>query len=212
MGIEKRRGCGFRKLYRLYLVGTGLAVPCDRLPFELRECPCCGFVPKQIRGFTWIHKLWLEGGMVDHLADCTCFETCPVCHPDLIHADRLKKGTHFGLMWTGKRWYTPRSFTLEAREMGVCKAISQMPKGLVLGKTWVLVAHPKCEFYEHGFLDEGGLAKSAPRKGPGIFYAFVPQRVEVLVPEDISEEKAAAYEEQGITLIRVPLDKLEDHK
>src|SRR5260370_22228167 len=41
MAVEAKRGCGYRKAGGLYLVGGGIGLPCDRLPYEIHECPCC---------------------------------------------------------------------------------------------------------------------------------------------------------------------------
>jgi len=42
MAVEARRGCGYRKVGCLYLVGGGIWVACDRLPYEVGPCPTCG--------------------------------------------------------------------------------------------------------------------------------------------------------------------------
>jgi len=182
--IERRRGCGYRKIGKLYLVGSGLSRECDNLPYPIVECECCGWKPKFTRNFMWINKNYIK----PH-EDCSCDPRCPICHPE---SNDLTK---YGLMWVGKRYYTPQSFIREALEMGVSKAIPLIPKGLVLGKTWVLLAHKECEF-------EDG-------KREGIFYAFIPQRIEMLVWEDTPEEKIKELEEKGITVIRVPRDAVE---
>lgn len=54
MAIEARRGCGYRKVGGIYLVGGGIGVPCDRLPYPLTVCPCCSQGVKQGRGWTWV--------------------------------------------------------------------------------------------------------------------------------------------------------------
>jgi len=35
MAIEPIRGCGFRKVHGLYLVGDAVGLPCDRMPFRI---------------------------------------------------------------------------------------------------------------------------------------------------------------------------------
>lgn len=193
------RGCGTRKVGKLYLVGSGIGLPCDRLPFEIKPCKCCGFTPGFFRGFTWLHKDYLGG---DH-RPCVCVPMCPICHPDTIPDERLNEG-RFMFMWVGKQFYTTESFIDEAQRMDVCKTIPSIPKGLVLGKTWVLLAHPECRFYDAGFFEPNGLAKSAPRTAAGIFYAFVPQRIEKLIyKSDATEDAIRELEEQGITPIIV---------
>ena len=199
MPVEGIRGCGYRQVGKLYLVGEGLTVACDRLPFELGECPCCGFRPRHQTGFRWLHRDYLGG---DH-EGCKDEFPCPVCYPTKLPEERLHEG-RFGFMWVGKRYYTPQSFVKEAGEMGVSKAISQIPKGLVIGETWVLLAHKAVPIYDAGTF-ENGLAKQEPRKAPAIFYAFVPQRVEMLVwKSEATEERVLELEERGITVIVVP--------
>lgn len=207
MPIEGKRGCGFRKLYKMYLVGEGISVPCDRLPFELAPCRCCGYAPPFSRGFSWINSEYLG----EH-EECTCIPFCPICHPNTVPPDKTNQGK-YGLMWVGQRYYSPKSFVREARDMGVSKAIGSIPKDLVLGKTWVLLAHKKVPIYDEGLLEENGLARKEPRHAPAIFYAFTPQRVEMLLPEsECTPEKVEELAEQGITVVPVPQSQLEDHR
>ena len=63
MAIEQKRGCGYRKVGGLYMVGGGIGVPCDRLPYELTVCPCCSQGVKQSRGWTWIDVAKFFQGM-----------------------------------------------------------------------------------------------------------------------------------------------------
>ena len=78
MAVEAKRGCGYRKVGGLYMVGGGVGIPCDRLPFELTVCSCCGQGIKQARGWTWVDVAKLFQGV--HLG---CTETggrlCPLC-------------------------------------------------------------------------------------------------------------------------------------
>jgi len=203
---ESIRGCGYRKVGRLYLVGSGIGLHCDRLPFEIKPCECCGFTPGFFRGFTWLHKNYLGG---DH-EPCKCIPQCPVCHPNAIPEEKLNED-RFMLMWVGKQFYTTESFIEEAQKMDVCKAIPSIPKGLVLGKTWVLLVHPECKFYDAGFFDGTGLAKATPRTGSGIFYCFIPERIEMLIYKSkATEDRIRELEEKGITPILIP-DEMKEH-
>lgn len=223
MAAEAKRGCGFRKVGGLYLVGTGLASPCDRLPFELPEvCPCCGAGIKQARGWTWVQGSKLLGG--DHelepvVTPChdpqlghhignraetpLCPEdTCAVCRPALL-------GERCGLLWVGRQHYTPGAFCKEALDLGVSKRIAQVPKGLEPGKTWCLLAHPDA-VPPKGKLEFG---QDAPKPRPGIFYAFLVQAVEMIVTES-QAQKAQEMEKlakRGIRPVVVP-DEDADHR
>lgn len=56
--IETKRGCGYRSPGKdgiaLYLMGKGNFESCERLPFPLTVCPCCGGGIGFFRGFKWI--------------------------------------------------------------------------------------------------------------------------------------------------------------
>lgn len=206
MAIEERRGCGYRKVGGLYLIGSGMVVPCDRLPHNLEVCPICGQGIKFSRGFTWV-----SGELLGDHEGCTeeFKSQCPVCSP-------LDKGK-LGLMFVGSRFYTPESFVKEAAEMGVCKRIISVPKGLVLGETWVLLAHPKAgtkkveRTKEEVILDaRQGLHKLEP--APAIFYAFKPRRIEKLIKQsEAIPKELEKLQKRGITPIVVPDNDL-DHQ
>lgn len=80
MAIEPKRGCGYRKVGGLYLVGSGLGQPCDRLPFEIIPCPTCGEEPPFHRGISSVmpHQL-LDGPHI--VGGRPCNELDPVCDP-----------------------------------------------------------------------------------------------------------------------------------
>jgi len=143
-----------------------------------------------------------------HHPGCT---VCPLCgnQPDKV-----------GLLWVGKQHYTPDEFTSEAVRLGVSRRISALPKEFRLGM-WVLLAHieavdgicdcsgpkgvgfdPKCERCK-------GMGHT---KMPGVFHAFKPKRVElVIVPSMREEAWVAELVEKGVTLVEVPEDD-PDHK
>ena len=142
MAIRKeqktRRGCGYRKAGGLYLVGPPFGSVCDRLAFKLVPCPVCGHEQKfnrgimQATGIEIFHQSHDEeriskvakkaaAGYADDLntddiaalvkdgyIKCECPENCPVCYPTREAA---------GLMWVGKGYYSPESFSREAQEM-----------------------------------------------------------------------------------------------
>jgi hypothetical protein len=217
MPFEKQRGCGYRQVGKLYLVGSGLTRICIGLPIILTECQCCGFKPEFYRGFTWIKKNYVEQKLKEQKrTKCPSpeFVTCPVCYP-FNNDGNLDE---YGFMWVGKRDYTTQSFIKEVQEMGASKAVAEIPKGLTLGKTWVMLAHLEVEDYDdpeykkalEEYRETRGIVTNAmkPRIAPevplkpGIFYAFRPERVEMPIwKRDATHEKILELEEKGITPI-----------
>lgn len=182
---ERKRGCGFRKPGRMYLVSGGLSRECGRLPIQPDVCPTCGTGVKPARGWTWI--------MVEPLAsEHRCTLPADVCGACAL-GGRIKRA---GLLWVGEKFYaTPAEFTREAAEMGVSRCISAIPRDFELGETWVLFAHRKC-------IENPDGSWSA-----GVFHAFKPTAIEYVVKPDDPEEKLERLVERGITLVRVhPVD------
>ena len=208
MSIEAKRGCGFRKVGGLYLCGEYIHVPCDRLPLPLTTCPVCGQGIKVGRGFTQInpYRLWgIHENCRDH------FYPCKVCQP---------KDEPAYIMGVGEKYYkTPDDFTREAWEMGVSKRIPFVPKELKLGETVIYLAHPKaCEVREPvamqqamAILEEARtkqprlLETERVEKSPGIFTAFIPQRIEKLIWESqATPEELEKLDKRGIKPVIVP--------
>ncbi len=175
---ESKRGCGYRKIGGLYLVSdSGAQIMCDGLPLELRPCQCCGFEPSFSRNLQRINAYYLELMEGKHHMEnrnvCKCFNDCPLCHPD--------PEATYGLMFVGKQSYTPESFIKEAINMGVSKRIPEIPSWLILGKTWVFLAHIKTPKVSLEKLKENGLHEKEPEYVRAIFYGFQPRRVEMPV-------------------------------
>lgn len=204
MAVEPKRGCGYRKIGGLYMVSGGVMVPCDRLPFELNVCPCCGEGIKQARGWTWITPYDLLEG--DHDSDafftdddvprdyseCRDDMDCPVCFPSNSFKREDEDGNWIfdgkaGLIWIGKAHYkTPRDFMEEGAALGISRRVNSIPNDFELGKTWIFLAHPEAvksmtfdeEKWENGELEEAG-----PEYAPGIFTAFRPTKLERIVKQ-----------------------------
>lgn len=182
---EAERGCGYRKKGGLYLRSDGIGQECGRLPIELTVCPCCNQGIKPARGFTWI------SGEIIKNSKCPGLDTeCAAC-PMFSVPEKV------GLLWVGGKFYpTPESFTIEANKMGVSKRIAQVPKDLVLGETWVAIAHREVKFGEE--------------KKPGIFRIFKPTRIEYVVRGNETMQELKALEKRGIEPVKViPLTKEE---
>ncbi len=213
MAIEKKRGCGFRKVGGQYLVGGGAGIPCDRLPFELTVCPCCSAGFKPALGFTWMDVTKLFGGnhvwQKNEIAPrpCGCNGGfCPLCYAP----EKLGKA---GLLWIGEKFYkTPEAFLAEGVEMGFSRRIKSIPHGFKVGETYVMLAHKNAvKIVTSSDLEKvnPSLDKVAPKVEykPGIFYFWLPTRVELIFKEsDRGSEAVQAAEKRGITAVFVPDD------
>jgi hypothetical protein len=208
MAVEAKRGCGYRKVDGLYVVGGGIGIPCDRLPFELTVCPCCSQGIKQARGWTWVDVAKLFQGphrvASNHIMNetatgpaqvpCGCAGGfCPLCN----NPESMGKA---GLIWIGEKFYkTPGQFVKEGVELGFSRRIKAVPQGFKVGETWVLLAHSLA--VSTPFSKEGDEYK------PGIFYVWLPQRIEKIVLESTrGTEEIDALEKRGITPVFVPDD------
>lgn len=199
MAVEAARGCGYRKVGGLYLVGGGAGMSCDRMPYELVTCPVCGSGIKFTRGFQWVDWAKYAGEHAseetEHLisakSQCSCFIGCPVCYP-------TDEPQPYGLLWVGESFYTPENFIAEALKMGISRRIAAVPRRLKLGETWVLFAHKSaCGTRQN----EEGKTEGIP----GIFYAFRPKRIELLIwQRDARDEYLEDLERRGITPIIIP--------
>jgi len=190
MAVEAKRGCGFRKVGGLYLVGDRLGAPCCKLPIELKVCPICGGGVKQTRGWTWIDpRPWLKGACKESVAYALM---CPA-------ANGNKLGEKIGLLWIGTQFYpTSDHFAHEANTQGISRRITAVPRGWRFGQ-YVALAHPKV-------MIEG-------QRKPGIFRLFRPTAIEKIVTETESKDEAAmqALADKGITPFAVPDDD-KDHR
>lgn len=213
--IEPRRGCGFRKPGGLYLVSKGEAMPCCRLPFEIRPCEQCESMGlkcslTQSRGWTTvdIDKLF---GLNEPTVRLNDFGQCRMC--PMAPGRTVGLG---GLLWVGESFYpTPADFAKEAASMGVSKRLSAVPKELRNDDgsfRWVLLAHPKaisrpCPDLANDKCCRRGECETCGGDGvvftPGIFYMFRPTGLEYVVTGDEDEEELEAIEKRGIEPVRV---------
>ncbi len=213
--IEPKRGCGYRKVNSLYLVGEYISVPCDRMPFPVGVCPTCGQGIHLTRGFTEIIPLKLFG------IHQPCFDAVRPC----FLCDPREEPAY--IMTVGSKYYSPQSFLKEAGEMGISKKIPFIPKKLELGHTIVYLAHPKAVEVREPLAVQQAMSvvedadksqlrlldsEQKPTYKMGIFCAFIPQRIEMLVKEsELTDEKRGDLAKRNITPIPVP-DGDEDHK
>lgn len=209
------------------MTGSG-GVPCDRLPVPIVPCACCGFEPEQLRSHAWVPGHYLG----DHVRLATISYLTRAVRVTLRrkHAvacrDRSNEyhgelGEEFAgrdpicraddeprlLMWVGRRFYSPATFSAESRELGISKRISEIPKGLVLGKTWVLLAHPDACYEPTSWSFNWLYGDGEVVPAPGIFEAFVPRRVELILHErDATAERVEREAKRGVSVVVIPDD------
>jgi hypothetical protein len=221
---EAERGCGYRRKGGLYLMGGGLSASCDRLPVPIVPCGCCGWEPQQLRSHAMVPGRWLGSHFTAHDI-CTPLRGFDPSDPEsgyrlTVHlTEPCRDHFVFGgqdpiceasaeprlLMWVGRQHYTPGEFSAEATRLGVSKRIAEIPKGMVLGKTWALLAHPDA-CYEpvswafHWLLGDGEIGTA-----PGVFSAFVPRRVELILAEsEATAERIAEEKARGVDVVIIP--------
>lgn len=194
MTCEEIRGCGYRKVGAMYLVGKpGKGFGCDQLPFVLEECECCGFTPKVKRGYSYLTSKYFK----EHGEDCSCPKICPICNPQNY------EGESYLVMRVSSRYYKIEDYVAEAKKVGVSLRTSRYPRDFVLGETWIMLSHAKAGIV----LNEEG--EEVPC--PAIFFVFRPDKLEKLIWEsEATEEVLAELHERGITPVIIP-DGDSDH-
>ncbi len=192
MSVEAKRGCGFRKAGGIYLVSDAGGVPCERMPIPLVACSHCGEGIKTTRGWQWVPVPRLFDGLKTPCSNAKGCKFCPVCTPTLFA--KGEPGDRVGLITIGGAFYdSPEVFMEEAKRLGISRRISALPKGFVIGKSWVALAHPK---------GTGG-----EKPGLAVIHLFRPARVELIVtPNMRGEDWVERYVAKGVTLVEVPAD------
>lgn len=217
---EPQRGCGHRKVGGLYLVCDGIAVACDGLPLKIEPCECCGFEPTFSRNIQRLNYQYVKARSIEkHWNDtpekakpdlqmwkdrqklCTCGDSCPICHAEEQAGTKALKPIQYGLMHVGKTYYTPQSFIKEAMSMGISKRIPDIPSWLVLNKTWILLVHDEVPDITLEELKKNNFQMKEPKKHRAIFYAFRPQRIELLLwKNQYVDDTILELEKRGITV------------
>ena len=198
MAVEAKRGCGYRKVGGLYLVGEGSGMACCKMPIVLHVCPTCNQGIKQTRGWSWVDpRPWLQ-------KPCTGTDNqraiCPIWDPNAL-------GEKVGLIWVGEKFYpTPEDFAREANQLGISRRIKVIPRGFHVGEHWVFVAHPKAVTSINAETGEEEML-------PAVFRIFQPSRIEKIITRTMSEnaDLMADLAERGITPVIVP-DNDRDHQ
>lgn len=203
ISVETKRGCGYRSPGKdgvsLYLMGKGNFEACERLPFPLTRCPCCGGGVGFFRGFKWIQPERLLDPVTDPICDSNGehnHDLCVMCTPSLA-------GDRAGLMWIGEKFYSPAEFIREARAVGISKRVANIPKGLEFGKNVIFLAHLKAVV---NYDDEDNPFSS------GVFMSFCPDRVDIVIdnPDAIPDRAMAIKEKFGdkARLVKVQKDQM----
>ena len=187
--IDQKRGCGWRSAGGLYLMSGRAVAHCERMPQPLTVCNVCGSGAKPARGCTWVKLPYL----IEHEHKTLCWQRhCGVC-PLNTQSHEPEK---MGLLWCGEQFYpTSEDYLREVAAQGVSRRIPAVPRELIIGKTWVLMAHRKA------IESVGTQGKSTWIAG--IIHAFIPTHIEYVVRGDESEEELQAKADRGITLVRV---------
>lgn len=213
MAVEARRGCGYRKAGGLYITSAGIGEPCERLPIPIAQCPVCQHAPvARTRGPQWVGAQFVFGmALPCHEGDAQAktghHGHCPLCNENRLLQEGDPKDK-FMLLWIGEEHYpTPRDWSLEAAKMGASRRISSIPKGFVIGKSYVLVAHPKAVRRTDKVKAEGDLHETENETcHPGIFHGFCPQAVELIVTPSMKKQKWVRdlVDKKGVRLVEVP--------
>lgn len=219
VSFEEIRECGFRKPAKdgvgIYLRGPGRFENCERLPFVLDTCACCGagFVPA--RGFTWINPTILfepyamprctanwDDGLVAgwHQNDEHDHEACWMCNPELL-------GSRAGLIWIGEKYYkTPDDFVREVHKMGISRKVSAIPNGFEVGTHVIFLAHKRVS---------KSIVEGKEVWKPGVFMAFRPTYIDLVIEDenrvpDKAVEIAKRLGEDKCRLVKVIPDTNEE--
>ncbi len=222
---EQKRGCGWRKVGGIYLVGEYIQVSCDRLPFPLDVCPVCGHGVKLGRGMTKINPLMLFGthdiyeeGKHCFIKEAKCqdkMRPCFLCDPTDEPAFVMRVGEKF--------YPTPEDFINEGVIQGLSKRIAQIPKEFKIGKTVIYLAHINaCVVREPvsvmqqamNLVNENEVEKprlfetEKQKRIMGIFTAFIPQRIEKIYWQSeldkMTDKEKESLTKRGITPVGVP--------
>ena len=112
-------------------------------------------------------------------------------------------------MWVGSKFYTPETFIVEAKAMGVSKRIPHVPKDLKLGD-FVLLGHRKAGRVTTEAVDG---KQGEVKEVPALFYGFHVTRIEKIITESQSKNTEAMAElaKRNITPIVVSDDD-KDHQ
>jgi hypothetical protein len=193
VAVEPKRGCGYRKAGGTYLVGKSGGLACCRMPILLHVCPTCNHGIKQSRGWTWIDPRPFLVNAPECVLQRGGIPFCPA-------ATGFDFGKKVGLIWIGEQFYpTPEHFMAEAKMLGISRRVAALPRGVVIGESWVWLAHKKAVLRDGQHL-------------PGVFYLWKPEGIERIVTATQAKDEGEMklLTDRGITPFVVP-DNDPDH-
>ena len=201
--VEGKRGCGYRKPGGLYLINKNEGRPCGRIPFPLIVCPCCGEGFRPSRGYRWVDGQKLlesapECSFDGIRTESKCLEDCSFREGNEENVGRAI------LIWVSPDNYTTtEEFLHEAGEMGISRRLSgdQVPRGLIVGETWVFLAHREAIIPKPP--ESGSDSMWKPDPIPGVFHAFVPAMIEYVIKGTETDGEIANLVKRGITPVQV---------
>lgn len=213
---DKERLCGWRK-NGLYLRADGPSQSCGMLPLMLRDCACCGHAIKLTRGLQRVNvEKLIENERCSYGTDN---ENCRLC---LINRTRMGYLIGVGAKFYKSQW----DYMREAIEQGISKRIAQIPRDLEVGKSVILIGHPKVfsELVPEEAIDqpvieieEDAVQKRLPmieghslttgrmvaKDIAGVICLFVPTAIEYVVNGQEADEQLQRLADRGISLVRI---------
>jgi len=114
-------------------------------------------------------------------------------------------------VWLGGQFYTTKTLAAEAMTQGVCRRIPRPPNGLQLGKTPIFLITDVTGRHEEEVERTRGLNKGTTYKkvqvergeGNSIVGFFVPQAIELIVPDSITKEQSDEMQKRGVDIVVV---------
>ena len=120
-----------------------------------------------------------------------------------------------GLLWIGQEFYeTKEAFITEAYQLGISRRIGAIPKGFLVNRTWVWLAHRKGVCMPCGPCHGQSGQDDCPEcEGQGVidisavFRAFKPMAIEYVVKGGESDEEIQRLIDRGITPVHIRRDE-----
>ena len=155
--LEPRRGCGYRKVGKLYIRGIGAFKECHRLPIPLTVCPVCGEGIKFTRGWVRLNPRKLFGECKEETL------RCPICGEVMVDAGKNKSKVFEDILWI--HWVCEDCKVGYASKQRVCTCDEHCPICNPPEKAFMLWVGEKFYPTPHDFTIEAerlGISKAVP--------------------------------------------------